>query len=400
MAIYANWIAGAQDYSEGKSADLAAVGFRAPDPQTFEITLRERAPFLLALLATNPFYPIHRPSLEKFNAYTRRGAEWTRVGSLVGNGPFVLAEWRVGDSLRVEKNPVYWDAPRVKLKAAVFHPIDDANSEERAFRGGLLHATRYLPTTRLEDYRKGNSPLLHADPLVSTKFLEINVARAPFDNPEVRRAFARALDRESLVRDVRRDGSRVADSLCVPGSGPKPGYAPRERLRHEAARLPERANVPLTLTFSTSHQGDQQLCEAMQAMWQKELGVRVELVPQEEKVWVDTMRNKNYQLLLMSWSDINDPVALLQLFLSNSANNYSNWSSPDYDREFAAAGQSATDAERWTHLQNADALLVDALPFIPLYHENQNYLVQPSVRGWQDNILGLHLLNDVSLEPR
>ena len=78
------------------------------------------------------------------------------------------------------------------------------------------------------------------------------------------------------------------------------------------------------------------------------------------------MRTKNYQMILMSWSDINDPVALLQLFLSGSPNNYSNWTSHEYDREFAAAGQSATDAERWTHLQNADAILVDQLPLIPL----------------------------------
>ena len=104
-------------------------------------------------------------------------------------------------------------------------------------------------------------------------------------------------------------------------------------------------------------------------------------------------------MILISWSDINDPVALLQLFLSGSPTNYSNWSSPEYDREFAAAGQAATDAERWTHLQNADAILVDQAPLIPLYHENQNYLVQPSVQGWQDNSLWWHLLTGVSLGP-
>ena len=399
MATYANWIAGAQDYNEGKTTDLAAVGLRAPDPQTFEITLRERTPFWLTLIAQNPFYPIHRPSVDRSNAYLRRGGEWTRPGNLVGNGPFVLKEWRVNDALTVEKNPRYWDAARVALHGAVFHPTDDAGVEERNFRGGLLHATRSVPTSRLQEYRQQRSPLLHADPLVSTKFILVNVARPPFDDPAVRAAFAHALDREALVRDVRRDGSRVADSLCVPGSGPAPGYTRREGLRHEPApRLP--TNTPrVTLTFTPSRQGDQALCEAMQAMWERELGVRAELAPQEEKVWLDTRQTKNYQLLLMSWSDINDPAALLQLFVGGSPLNDTNWSSPDYDREYAAAGQAATDAERWTHLQNADALLVAHLPLIPLFHENQNYLVQPSVRGWQDNILGWHLLNGVSLEP-
>ncbi len=398
MAIYVNWVMGAQDFYEGKSTDFASVGFHAPDPLTFEITLKERTPFLLTMIATNPFYPVHRATLEKFDAYTRRGTAWTRPGNLIGNGPFVLKDWRVNESLTVEKNPGYWDAARVKLNAVVFHPIDDVNAEERAYRGGLIHATRFLPSSRLDNYRREHSPTLHADPLVSTKFIVINTASAPFDDVKVRGAFAKTLDREALVRDVRRDGSRVADSLCVPGSGPEPGYTPRGRLRQEPAVWPHKETGHITLTFTGGRVGDQQLCEAMQAMWEKELGVRVELVPQEEKVWLETMRAKNYQLLLMSWSDINDPVALLQLFLSNSPNNYSNWSSSEYDREFAAAGQAATGAERWTHLQNADSLLVEQLPLIPLYHENQNYLVQPSVRGWQDNLLGWHMLTGISLE--
>ena len=409
MAIYADWVAGAQDYREERTHDFNAVGFRAPDGLTFEITLRERAPFWLALIAQNPFYPVHRATIEKHDAYVRREGNWTRPGSLVGNGPFVLKEWHTNTAVVVARNPLYWDAAHVRLQGVVFHPIDNADTEEKAFRGGLLHVTRYLPAAKLDAYRHPPSPLLHADPLVSTKFVEINVGRPPFNDVRVRRAFALAVDRAALVRDVRRDGSRAADSLAVPGSGPPPGYTPRVRLATDPVRaraqsteagFPNGAGLPaVRLVFASSKQGDQTLVEAMQAMWQKELGVHVELVPQEEKVWLDTQRTKDYQLILYSWQDINDPVALLQLFLGQSPANYSNWASPDYDREFAAAGQAPTDAERWTHLQNADALLMDALPLIPLYHENQNYLVQTAVRGWQDNPLNWHPFNTMSLEP-
>ncbi len=158
MAIYANWVVGAQAYNEGKSTDLSAIGFRAPDPRTFEITLKERAPFWLSIIALNPFYPAHRASLEKLGGYLRRGGDWTRPGQLMSNGPFVLKEWRVNDSLTIEKNPSYWDAARIKLHAVVFHPIDDANAEERAFRGGLLHATRSVPPSRLQEYRQNIRP--------------------------------------------------------------------------------------------------------------------------------------------------------------------------------------------------------------------------------------------------
>ena len=321
----------------------------------------------------------------------------------------MIKEWRTNTAVVVGKNPLYWDAARVKLQQVVFHPIDNADTEEKAFRGGLLHVTRYLPAAKLDGYRHPPSPLLHADPIVSTKFIEINVARPPFNDVRVRRAFALVIDRAALVRDIRRDGSRAADSLVVPGSGPPPGYTPRIRLAGDPVRarallaeagFPNGANFPaVSVVFAGSKAGDQTLMEAMQAMWQKELGVHVDLVPQEEKVWLDTQRTKSFQLYLYAWQDINDPVALLQLFLSQSPNNSSGWSSAEFDREFAAAGQSATDAERWTHLQNADAVLVDELPLIPLYHENQNYLVQTSVRGWEDNALNWHPFQWLSLDP-
>jgi oligopeptide transport system substrate-binding protein len=407
-AIYGDIVTGAEDFRNGKTSDFASVGFRAPDPRTFEITLRERAPYLLALLTIAPFYPVHRATIEKNDAYVRREARWTRPGQLVGNGPFTLTAWRVNDSLTVAKNPLYWNAAKVRLHQAVFHPIDNVDTEERAFRGGLLHVTRYLPAAKLDTYEHPPSPLLRSDPLVATEMIDVNVNRKPFDEVRVRTAFALAIDREALVRSVLRDGSRAADSLCVPGSGPEPGYTPRERIPYDpaqarallaAAGYPQGAGFPsVSLNFTSGKQNDQALVEAIQAMWEKELRVRVTLKSMEEKVRLDTMRTKDYQLMLFSWVDVNDPAMLLQLYLGSSPYNFTNWSSPDFDREFGAAGQSATDAERWQHLQNADAMVAHELPCLPLYHINQDYLVQLSVHGWEANAVDIHPLNEVYLE--
>ncbi len=408
FSVYADWVVGSQDYRTGKTHDLDAVGFSAPDPLTFVTTLKERAPFWLALLAQTPFFPVHRPTLEKYDAYLRRDGAWTRPGVLVGNGPFVLAEWRINEFLAAKKNPRYWDAPRVRLNAVVFHPIDNTDTEERAFRGGLLHVTRFLAPLKLAGYHREHPELVHADPLAQAKYIAFNVARAPFDDPRVRRAFALAVDREALVNDVLRDGSRAADSLTVPGTGISAPYTARTRL----PRDPEKARAllagagfpggrgfpPMAFNFTTAHQGEQNLVEALQSMWQRELGVHVDLVTQEEKVWLDTLRTRNFQMLMDGWTGINDPVDLLQLMLSTSPNNDTQWVSADYDREFAAAGAAGSDAERDTHLQAMDALLLEQFPIIPLYHQNQNYLVQPVVHGWVDNLLGWRRFQDYSLE--
>ncbi len=397
-AIYADWVVGAEDYREEKTHDFSVVGFRAPDPLTFEIALRERAPFFLGMLATNPFYPVQRATLEKHDAYLRRESDWTRPGSLVGNGPFRLAAWRTNDAVVVEKNPFYWDVGHVGLRQVGYYPFDNAETEEKAFRGGRLHVTRFLPTVKLDGYRKENAALLHADPEIGSNFVDFNVSRPPFNDVRIRRAFALAVDRVAIVAQVLRDGSRAAVSLAVPGSG---GYVPRTQLGYDPARArvlmneagyPNGANFPpVSMVFAPSQQGVQPVVEALQAMWQKELGVRVDLIAKEEKVWLDTIRTKDFQMLSDGWtSSINDPVDMLQNWLAQSPNNDTNWASAAYDAEFAAAGQAASDAERLNHLQNADAILVDELPVIPLYHKNRNYLVTPVVNGWVDNLLGWH----------
>ena len=410
LAIYGDWVVGGKEYREGKTHDPESIGFRAPDPLTFVVALKNRSPFMLPLLAQNPFYPVHRPTIEKFNAYTRREANWTRPGSLVSNGPFQLADWRVNDAVTVKKNPTYWDAAHVALNAAQFHPIDNVDTEERAFRSGLLHVTRGVPAVKLDAYRQGHSPLLRTDPLVATKYIDFSVTKAPFNDVRVREAFAMAVNRQAIVRDVMRDGSRAADTLSTPGSGVGAIYTSKTLLPYDpekargllaAAGFRKGAGFPLEhIIFTAAHPGEQALVEALQAMWQKELGVRVEVVNVEEKVWLNTMRTKQYELLMDGWNGINDPVDLLQLFLSTSPNNSSGWVSSDYDREFEAAGAAGNDAERDVHLQALDEILVDELPMIPLYHQNQNYLVQPSVQGWTENMLGWHLLNPVVLRGR
>ncbi len=412
-ANYLDPVVGALDFREGRSHDPATVGLRAPDPQTFEITVKTRVPYFLGLLVNSPFHPLHRASIDKLDGRLHRGGAWTRPGNLITNGPFRLKEWRVNDALIVEKNPNYRDAAHVRLKEIVFHPIDNLDTEERNFRGGLLHITRNVPVVKLDDYRKQKSPFLKADPLVQTKYMTFNATKPPFNDQRVREAFAWTVDRAALVAQVIRDGSRPADSLTVPGSGSMnngEGYHSRTRLTHDPekaraalaeAGFPGGAGFPKTeLIFTGSHPGEQGMVEALQAMWQQELGVRVDLAEQEEKVWLDTLRTKNFQLLIDGWSAaVNDPVDMFQIFLSNSPNNDAGWVDPAYDAEFDAAANAPDDTERELHLQTMDAVLIEQLPIVPLFYRNQNYLVQGSVQGWKENMLDWHPFQSVYLGP-
>jgi len=119
---YMLWpVRNAEAFNTGKLADFGAVGVAAPEDRTLRLTLEHPVPHLAALAAHSSWLPVHRPTLEKFDAVAKRGGAWTRPGNLVGNGPFTLAEWRPNARLVVARNPQYWDAARHRLDLSRTH---------------------------------------------------------------------------------------------------------------------------------------------------------------------------------------------------------------------------------------------------------------------------------------
>ena len=103
-------IKNAEAYSTGAITDPEALGVKALDPQTLQLTLEAPTPYLLYLLDDASTYPVHRPTIEKFGDPGDRFTQWTRVGNIVSNGPFQLKDWQLNRRLEVEKNPDYWNA--------------------------------------------------------------------------------------------------------------------------------------------------------------------------------------------------------------------------------------------------------------------------------------------------
>ena len=397
-------VKGARDYVEGRSKDPQSIGFRVIDPLTFEITLENPAPYFLGQICFYPFYPLHRPTLEKFDGYLRRNSGWTRPGNMVSNGAFRLKSWRTNDAVVVEKNPLYWDAARVRLREVVFHSIDNPDAEELAFRGGRLHVTFGLAANKVEAYRTAKSPFLHVEPELRSTWITFNVAESPFQDVRVRRALALAADREALARDVLR-GQVPAGSIVVPGAG---GYADGPKF----ARDPERARAllaeagfpggvgfPKVILNYTARSGWKEACEALQYMWQKELGIRIELAQIEYKVWLDALRTRKHQCIYEGWgSFVDDPNEWIGLFASKSPNNTAGWVNAAYDAHVSGAERATTQDQRFEHFRAAEAIMLNEMPLLPLYHTNRNYLMQTSVRGWEDNLLDTHPLKDVWLD--
>ncbi|HEY1108868.1 MAG TPA: peptide ABC transporter substrate-binding protein, partial [Opitutaceae bacterium] len=199
-----------------KISDPAQLGARATDDHTLVLTLARPTPYLLTMLCHSSWYPVPKGTIEKHGKSDQRGNPWTRQGNLVGNGYFTLAEWKANQHIRVERSETYWDKANVKLKAAVFYPIESADAEERSFRSGQLHVTSTLPISKIAVYEKDSSGFFKPSPMLATYFFRFNVNVPPLNDARVRRALSMAIDREAIVRDVSKGGQLAAGNLCPP----------------------------------------------------------------------------------------------------------------------------------------------------------------------------------------
>jgi oligopeptide transport system substrate-binding protein len=399
-------IRNARAFNSGQLADFEQVGVRAPDNQTLELTLVQPTPYLAAATTLPAWFPVHRASIEKLGPFDDRAVPWTRPENMVCNGPFLLREWSPGSRVVVDRNPDYWDGRHVRLTRMVFYPIENASTQEAAFRAGQLHLTSDVPLSKIAVYRRNHSAILRIDPFMDTAFLRFNTGRKPFTDPRVRQALAPAFVSAARVRHVTLGGQQPAHCLTPPGI---PGYTARAAIPDDftdARRLLANAGYPggrgfprVEIQFATVEL-NQRLLEAVQQMWKRELGIEVGLANKEQRVWLNDERLKNYDLSFAHWfGDYVDPGTYLELFTSDSGNNSTGWSNREYDRLVAAAGSALDPARRIELYQQAEALLLDQAPIAPIFFGTRVFLCHPAVRNWRPALLGSHQYKDVYLEP-
>jgi oligopeptide transport system substrate-binding protein len=407
-AEYANLlypIKNAEAFNLGKIADPGFLGLSAPDAATVRVVLERPTPYFPVLVAQPPWYPVNPRVLAHFGATSKRGTQWTRPGNLVGNGPFTLVEWVPNSRILVAKNLAYWNADAVTLKKIVFYPTESPDTEERDFRAGQLHVTYALPVSKIDAYRRDAPARLRVDPFLQTFFLRFNVTRAPFDDPRVRRALSLAIDRDIIARRVLSGGYPAAHSFTPTDCG---GYTARARVdlnAGEARRLLAEAGHPgghgiPGFEVQVRNDGVQPpVMEAIQAMWEKELGVHATLAILEQKTWIQNQQTLNYSVSTAGWAgDFLDPVTFLDLFVTNGGNNWTGWGDNEYDRLIQEASREPGPGTRLEVFQKAEERLLEQCPVSPLYYGAHSYLIDPAVKGWVPALLGYHRYAFVRLE--
>jgi oligopeptide transport system substrate-binding protein len=408
-ADYANLLyvlAGAEAYHKGETNDFATVGVRALTSHTLEVKLAYPAPYFLSLLQHWMWYPVHLPSIRAVGSPTSRSTGWARPGTLIGNGPFTLTAWPQGERIEVAKNPLYWDAAHVRLNAIHFHPFQGVDTEERAYRSGQIHLTDALPISKIPSYRREAPDQLRIDPYLGTYFFRFNTARPFLDQPLVRQALTLAIDRHAIVERVLRGGQIPSAAFTPAGTA---GYTPPDGLITDAERarqllaeagFPDGQGAPVVeLLFNTS-ENHKLVAEALQSMWRTELGLSVELRNMENKTVLESRRAGAYDMLRSVWiADYADPTSFLEIWRSDSGNNYTNWGNPHYDQLLDQATQTLDTAARFALLHQAEELLLNEAPVLPLYSFTHVFVKRPEVQGWHPTLLDHHPYKHVWLKP-
>jgi oligopeptide transport system substrate-binding protein len=398
------------------------VGLRALDDRTLEVELSIPVPYFLDLCAFGVFSPVYPPLVSRYERpdpktgriVSRRG--WTKPPLLVGNGPFELTIWRFKRDMRLEKNPHYWNAPGINIDSINMPSIEDQNAQVLAFNTGALDwvadvAVQYRPeilAQKLQFYKEHEEEYLalkaqgldqfeidrrlpddprkyiHAVPAFATYWYNFNCLPLlrdgrpnPFADPRVRRAFAMAIDKQGLVDTVVRLGNPVAHTIVPPGSiagytsprgvGHDPAAA--RRLLAEAGYPPGAFPITVEILFNKDSSHDK-IAEFIGRNWEDNLGVSVQLMQREIKIFRDDLVNANFITSRAGWyGDYGDPTTFLDLNRSWDGNNDRKYNNPAYDALLADASRELDPDKRMRLLEEAERIIMDEdLPMVPLFH--------------------------------
>ena len=367
---------------------VAALGVRAVDAGTVEVKTPGPLPFLPYILSFVQFSPAPRAVIEKY------GRDWTKPGNLVGNGAFVLQEWRVNGKVVVDKNPRYWDAANVVLARSTFLPVEDTNADLKLYQSGEEDMIFRTPPGAYEALKAQYPKEMHNSTQIALRFHAMNNTDPLLKDVRVRKALSMVIDREILAGKVTADGQLPVYGLVLKGSeGVDPvryDWAdwPMDKRVAEARRLLAEAGVKpgtrLKFAYNTSDY-HKRMALFTAAEWKTKLGLDTELEAMEYKVLIHRRATADYQVARHAWiPGFADILGILQLVQCGNDANDNKSCSKAADELICQAGAQVDAARRRALLTQAVRLEMEDYPMIPLLQMSLPRLVKPWVGGYDD----------------
>jgi oligopeptide transport system substrate-binding protein len=363
---------------------------RAVSETSVEVRLNHPFPALPELLAHPALaaLPLHR-------------ANWAHDRPLVTSGAYRTKTWVLNDHLLLEANP-FWHGGRPNIATIEWRPVSDNLVALRLFQAGGADILGDIPSTRLAALRTASPDQVHVAPYSGSYYFAFNTRKPPFNDPRVRQALSLAVERGWLTNQLLGTGVLPAWGVVPPGTTGLGAYKPiwagwdRKRRMGAAAHLLNAAGYgpqhPLSFEIRFNSDTDhRRISVALAAMW-KPLGVDAKLLNSEASLHFASLRRADFALARSGWiGDIPVPENYLSVHVGAAGpTNYSGFANADFDRRLADALNIPSPALRAAKMREAEIILMEQAPILPLYHYVSKVMISPQVAGWQDNAANIH----------
>ncbi len=395
-ATYLGDIVGARDMLAGKAKEIS--GIEVIDDYTLQVAIDAPKAYFLSKLTYPTAFVVDKANVES-------GKTWWRQPN--GTGPFRLGEWKQSQLLILERSQDYYGEP-ARLKQVVFHLL--AGMPMVMYEQGQIDvipiSKAYIDLVKDEAgpfYRE-----LVVKPEFSLSYIGFDTTKAPFDDVNIRRAFCYAVDKERIIKSTLRGMVIEAEGILPPGM---PGYNEHlqgldydvEKAKESiaASKYKDALNLPpVTITVSGYGNSIPGYLGAIIQEWHQNLGVEVSVRQLEPKDFLYNLKQERDEMFVLGWvADYPDPHNFLDtLFYTGNENNVFGYSNPALDALLDQAAIEQDSGARLAKYQQAEQMVVDEAPCLPLCFGANYILVKPYVKGYELSPLGIPDLSKVSVE--
>ena len=386
---YLSNIVGSTDVTEGKATSV--TGVKVIDPQTLEIDLQTPSVYFLYQLTFPASFVVSKKAVDA------SPDKWTDTA--FGTGPFMVKEWKHNQSVTLVPNPNYW-LGKVQLQQIDLPFIQDPATALKMYQTGELDimGTYNFPTDQISAVSTGAD--FKQDNQFFVAYIGFNNAKPPFNDVRVRQAFAKAVDKATLINKVLEAAVVQADTIIPPGM---PGYnqsagklqefnaADAKKLLADAGFADGKGFPKIALSINNQDPNFAKIAAALQQMWKETLGVDVDINTEELAKFNDDLTATantpadpaalNFYISVWG-ADYPDPQNFVsQQLRTDVGNNNGHYSNAEFDKLVDQADVESDQTKRLGQYQQAETIALTEVGWLPLYYGKANMLIRSTVNG-------------------
>jgi len=365
-------IENAKEAGSGK-LPLDAVGIEALDERTLVVKLTQPQAHFLEIIATPPFFAMPQKSLLQDSEEP-----------LISNGRYLI-EKITPEEIVLQKNPRYWNKDNVTFDTLKLQRFDEATALNK-FQNGEIDflGAPFFQLSRTASEALGLEKRLESTTGAAVQLIRINVNSPLFSDIKMRQALSKAIVRSQLVKESENMPVETASQFVPPcfqletTTRIEENIEKARELFHEALfenQLLKETIPQISLTFQKNER-NQKLAETLARQWKEALDIDVTLDPIIAKsAFYQKLFRNDYQLILGSWmADSKDPMLFLAPFqCRTNSSNATGWENKEYASLISKASTTQNPEERQKLLAQAEAILLQEMPLIPLVFCDYNF---------------------------